>query len=363
MADPTLTLSMLEDDIAAITLDMPGKGANVLSASVLDELEQILDELDGKENLAGVVVRSGKPGMFIAGADVREFVAAIEQGGEAGVDRQWVIDVSTRGQSLFRRLGSSNYVSVAAIDGVALGGGAELAMWCDRRIMSTNPKAAYGLPEVKLGMFPGWGGTARLPRIVGLSNAVEMVTGGENTNASAAAEMGLTSDTAASDELDAASIRLIRAEQASGQYLKDREAWAGPVDMGETELYFLGATANAYILQQTKGQYPAPVAALELMLASSTKSIDEACQMEAEAFADIFGSPVNNSLLNVFFLTDRNKKDRGVADKSIEPAKVTSFAVFGAGLMGSAIAAATVKRGLVDASGEGAQKSMNSPGT
>ncbi len=362
MADPTLTLSMLEDDIAAITLDMPGKGANVLSASVLDELESILNELDGKDNLAGVVVRSGKPGMFIAGADVREFVAAIEKGGEGGVDRQWVIDVSNRGQSLFRRLGNSNYVSVAAIDGVALGGGAELAMWCDRRIMSTNPKAAFGLPEVKLGMFPGWGGTARLPRIVGLSNAVEMITGGENTNASAAAGMGLTSDTAASDDLDAAAIRLIRAEQESGQYLKDREAWSQPISMSETELYFLGATANAYIQQQTKGHYPAPIAALELMLESSTRPIEEANQLEAEAFADIFGSPVNSSLLNVFFLTDRNKKDRGIADKSIEPAKVQSFSVFGAGLMGSAIAAATVKRGLAvsisDANAEALQRGV-----
>ncbi|MDA7977284.1 MAG: 3-hydroxyacyl-CoA dehydrogenase NAD-binding domain-containing protein [Pirellulales bacterium] len=362
MADPTLALSMLADDIGAITLDMPGKGANVLSASVLDELEKILDELDGMANLAGVVVRSGKPGMFIAGADVREFVAAIEQGGVDGVNRQWVIDVSTRGQSLFRRLGSSNYVSVAAIDGVALGGGAELAVWCDRRIMSTNPKAAFGLPEVKLGMFPGWGGTARLPRIVGLSNAVEMITGGENVNAASAEQMGLTSDTAASDDLDAAAIRLIRAEQTSGQYLQDRDAWALPISMTETELYFLGATANAYIQQQTKGNYPAPIAALELMLESAAGDVDAACKLEAEAFADIFGTPVNRSLLNVFFLTDRNKKDRGVADRSIEPGKVSSLSVFGAGLMGSAIAAASVKRGInvaiSDANSESLQRGV-----
>ena len=109
----------------------------------------------------------------------------------------------------------------------------------------------------------------------------------------------------------AAAIRMIRAEQKSGDFRRDRERWAQPIQISDTELGFLGATASAYIQQQTKGHYPAPLAALEVMLGAAGVDLETACQMEAEEFAKLFGSPINRALLNVFFLTDRNKKDRG----------------------------------------------------
>ena len=112
---------------------------------------------------------------------------------------------------------------------------------------------------------------------------------------------------------------MIRAEQSTGDYLRDRERWSGPVDISETELGFLGVTASAVIQQQTKGHYPAPLAALEVMLGAVSADIDQACQMEAEGMAQLFGSPVNAALLNVFFLTDRNKKDTGVDTPGITP--------------------------------------------
>ena len=238
---------------------------------------------------------------------------------------------------------------------MCVGGGAELALWCDRRVMTASDKTAYGFPEVKLGLFPGWGGTARTPRMVGLSNAVELVTGGETIDARAAAAMGLANDVVAGsgDDLLAAAIRMIRAEQQSGDYLRDRERWAGPIEISETELGFLGATASAYIQGQTKGQYPAPLAALELMLGAAGVDLETACQMEAEEFPKLFGSPINRALLNIFFLRERNKKDPGVARRhcgasgtQVEPKKIASAGVVGAGVMGQGIAAANVKRGI-----------------
>src|SRR6476646_700743 len=137
---------------------------------------------------------------------------------------------------------------------------------------------------------------------------------------------------------------MIRAEQASQTFRRDREHWAAPIEISETELGFLGATASAYIQQQTKGHYPAPLAALELMLSAAGVDLETACQMEAEEFPKLFGSPVNRALLNVFFLRDRSKKAGLSTD--VAPRKITSAGVVGAGVMGQGITAANVKRGI-----------------
>jgi 3-hydroxyacyl-CoA dehydrogenase/enoyl-CoA hydratase/3-hydroxybutyryl-CoA epimerase/3-hydroxyacyl-CoA dehydrogenase/enoyl-CoA hydratase/3-hydroxybutyryl-CoA epimerase/enoyl-CoA isomerase len=254
---------------------------------------------------------------------------------------------------LFARLSKAPFVTVVAIDGICVGGGAEMVVWCDRRIMAANEATSIGFPEVKLGIYPGWGGTARAPRIIGLSNAVELITGGESIDAKAAYAMGLADDVVAgsADDLLDAAIRLVRDEQQSKRYLKDRQRWSGPIDISETELGFLGATASAYIQGQTKGHYPAPLAALELMLSAAGVDIDAACAMEVEGFTPLFGSPINRALLNVFFLRDQNKKQTGAPD-GVKPRDIRSVSVVGAGVMGQGIAAANIKRGVPVALGD-----------
>lgn len=345
-----VTLSFPEPDLALITLDDPSKGANILSRPVLEQFAALLDQIEKRSDLAGLVIRSAKPGIFIAGADIREFAAA------QNITKQDTVAIATEGRTLFERLARTPFPTVAAIDGICVGGGAELAIWCDRRLMTDDRKTQYGFPEVKLGLFPGWGGTVRAPRIVGLSNAVELISSGESIDAKAAAAMGLVTDVvktsaapspaAAADALLQAAIKLARYEKQSGDYKRDRERWSQPIKMSETELGFLGATASAYITQQTKGQYPAPLAALNLMLEASQADAAAAGVMEAEAFSELFGTPINRALINVFFLTDRNKKDTGVDGKSITPKSIKSVGVVGAGIMGSGIAGACVKREL-----------------
>jgi 3-hydroxyacyl-CoA dehydrogenase/enoyl-CoA hydratase/3-hydroxybutyryl-CoA epimerase/3-hydroxyacyl-CoA dehydrogenase/enoyl-CoA hydratase/3-hydroxybutyryl-CoA epimerase/enoyl-CoA isomerase len=339
-SEPSISLSFPESDIALLTLDMPGKGANILSRTVLDELSQHFDSLNARTDLAGLVITSGKPGMFIAGADLREFATSLD------VRPEQTVQMCRTVQTLFQRLSQTPFVTVVAIDGVCVGGGAELAFWCDRRIMSDGARSEIGFPEVKLGLFPGWGGTVRAPRIIGLANAVEMITSGESIGAHDASQLGLVSDVVPADDLLPAAIRLIRAERLSGEYLRDRTRWNGPLTMSDTELGFLGATASAVIQQHTKGHYPAPQVALEVMLGAVTADVNQACQMEAEGIAQLFGSPINAALLNVFFLTDRNKKDTGVDREGIAPRTIEAASVIGAGIMGSGIAAANVKRGI-----------------
>ncbi|MCG8450825.1 MAG: enoyl-CoA hydratase-related protein, partial [Pirellulales bacterium] len=317
-----LSLEFPADDIAVLTLDDPHKSVNVLSRSVLEDLEKHLDQLEARAGLAGLVFRSNKPGNFIAGADLTEFVADIDQPADK------VVAIARLGQQLFGRLSKCPFVTVAAINGLCVGGGSELAIWCDRRIMTRHEKTSFGFPEVKLGLFPGWGGTARTPRIVGLSNAVELVTSGESIDTETALAMGLVSDVVAPETLFDAAVAMVRSEQESQQYLTDRERWSAPITLSETELGFLGATASAYIQGQTKGHYPAPLAALEVMLGAAGVDVETACQMEAEGFAQLFGSPVNRALLNVFFLSDRNKKEKGVA--GVTPLEIKSATVLGA---------------------------------
>lgn len=342
-----IRLDWHEGSIALLTLDQPGRSANMLSVAMLDEFEKRLDEIDAKGNAQGLVILSAKLGVFIAGADLTEFAASVDHPPED------ILATSRRGQTLFARLASCSYPTIAAIDGVCVGGGLELAVWCDRRIVTDSPKTGLSFPEVKLGLFPGWGGTARTPRMIGLANAVELITSGDNVTPYDAIKFGLADDivsshgasspSESSSPLLSAALRMIKREQASSDWLADRKRWSGPIEQSETELGFLGATASAVIQQKTKGQYPAPMVALEVMIEASQLDLEAACLAEAEAFVPLFGSPVNRSLLNIFFLTDRAKKQGGSKEKS-EPVRTAS--VIGAGIMGQGIAAANVKRGV-----------------
>ena len=331
-----LKLTFPEPDIALLSFDLPGKGANILSRQVLGELAALLDQVQPRNDLAGLVIMSGKPGTFIAGADIREFVASL------GAPKSEVIAMCRRGQELFQRLSQGPYVTIAAIDGICVGGGAELAVWCDRRILSTTPKTEIGFPEVKLGLYPGWGGTVRMPRLIGLANALEMITVGESVAAPAAQALGLACDVVPPERLLEASIALIRMEQQSGQYLRDRAAAERAIDVNPTELGFLAATAAAMIQQETKGHYPAPAAALDLMLDTCQLPAAQALEREAAGMAQLFGSPVNAALINVFFLTDRNKRDPGL-ERAIEAKPIATLGVVGSGIMGSGIAGAALR--------------------
>lgn len=349
-----LKLSYPEADVALLTFDDPERGANIFSQGVLAELAARLDELQARDDLAGLILASNKPGIYIAGADLNEFVQSVGQPAEK------TVELCGHGRKLFQRLSETPFVTVAAIDGVCVGGGAEMACWCDHRLMTTSSRSQIGFPEVKIGLYPGWGGTVRAPRLVGLANAVELVTSGDSIGGAAAVDMELAWDCVAPERLIEAALRLVRQESASRAYLQRRQTRQGGVSLTDVELTFLGATSSAYIAGKTKGQYPAPLAALESMLETAGLDADAAGEQEAAGMADLFGSPVNRALLNVFFLSDRNKKDEGVAADVAPAQAIQSAGVIGAGIMGQGIAAACVRRGvptaLADVSAEVAAK-------
>ncbi|HLN59566.1 MAG TPA: enoyl-CoA hydratase-related protein, partial [Thermoanaerobaculia bacterium] len=163
-----------EDGLGILTFDRPGEKVNTFSREVFEEFSDVLVGLARETRLKGLLIRSGKPGTFIAGADVKEFV---------GLPAARIREGSARGQALFEQLARLPVPTIAAINGTCLGGGTELALACDYRVMSDAPKAKIGLPEVQLGIFPAWGGCTRLPRLVGLAAALDLILTGKQLDA------------------------------------------------------------------------------------------------------------------------------------------------------------------------------------
>jgi len=187
---PAIKLTFPEPDIALLTMDLPNKGANVLSRGFLAELREHFVALGKRTDLAGLIIASAKPGVFVAGADITELSSQGPMDGKAR---------ALAGQMVFRSFERLNKPVIAAINGFALGGGCELAMACHIRIASEAAK--FGQPEVKLGLLPGYGGTVRLPRIVGKGRALELLLTGAIIDATEAYRIGLVSRVVPADKL------------------------------------------------------------------------------------------------------------------------------------------------------------------
>lgn len=185
MADSAVRVETRPDGVAVLTIDQPGSRANVLTAQLWTELEAAITALANQADLRGLVIVSGKPGMFVAGADLK-FFAAVPAPNDPAVKQ-----VIEHGLRVLDRLEALPFPTCAAIDGPALGGGLEVALACDFRVCGSHPRVELGLPEVKLGLIPGWGGTQRLPRIVGMAKAAEMLGTATSVDATEAVRIGL----------------------------------------------------------------------------------------------------------------------------------------------------------------------------
>jgi 3-hydroxyacyl-CoA dehydrogenase/enoyl-CoA hydratase/3-hydroxybutyryl-CoA epimerase/enoyl-CoA isomerase len=331
-------LETLPSNFALLTFDQPGSRANTLGQAVLAELEQLVGRL-ASENFRGLILQSGKPGMFIAGADLREL-------GSAPPDPQQSRALVRRGLDLIGRFEALPYPTVAAIDGACMGGGLELALGFDYRLAGSHPKTEIGLPEVKIGLIPGWGGTQRLSRLIGPSLAAELICAGEAVGPKRARELGIVFDAVPSERLLDEAVRLLEWTHQSGDWQQARRRKQQPVGLSEDQLTFAAAVARGQLLAKTKGQLPAPLAALDAIMKGCNLPLDEGLKVETECFVPLVGSPISRNLIAVFFMTQRLQKDPGVADPSVKPRPVERVGVVGAGIMGAGIAGAHIRRGV-----------------
>ncbi len=337
-ASPAFHLDV-RDGIALLTFDLPGSRANTLGQPVLAELETVLADLTKRTNVTGLVFRSGKPGMFIAGADLKELGSGK---GDAETARRSV----QRGLKLFATFEQLPYPTVAAINGSCMGGGLELALAFDYRLASDNPKTELGQPEVKVGLIPGWGGTQRLARLIGPNLAVELCCGGEPIKADRARQIGLVWDVVPAARLTEEAVALVKWAIADGGWKEARKRKQQPVGLSEEQAGFAFAVARGQILMKTGGQYPAPLAALEAIEKGCNLPLEDGIAVETEKFLPLVGSVISRNLISVFFQTTRLAKETGSPDPSIKPRTVNQVGVIGAGLMGAGIAGAHVRRGV-----------------
>lgn len=332
-------LEILDGNIALVTFDLPNSRANTLGQAVIAELEEVIADLEKRAGLRGLVFRSGKPGMFVAGADLREL-------GTSRPDPETARRVNRRGLDLFGRIEDLPFPTVAAIDGSCMGGGLELALAFDFRVASDNPKTELGLPEVKVGLIPGWGGTQRLPRVIGPALAAELIATGEAVNARRATQIGLVFDAVPAERLLDEALRVLHWAQESGSWQAARQKKKQPVGLSEEQHSFTFAVARAMVMEKTKGHLPAPMAAVEAIAKGCNLPLEEGLKVETEAFLPLLGSPISRNLIAVFFMGQRLAKDPGVADANVQPKPVHKVGVLGAGIMGSGIAGAHIRRGI-----------------
>jgi 3-hydroxyacyl-CoA dehydrogenase/enoyl-CoA hydratase/carnithine racemase len=344
----TLTIDWLEDGVAVFSFLVPDHRHNVLTAAAVADLAAGLDDIDratGRPPVRAVVLRSGRDGSFFAGADVGR-IEALRTRPVAEIEA-----ASLAGRGIFDRLSSGPWLSVAIIDGVCLGGGLELALACDLRVATTSSQTALGFPEVKLGLLPGWGGTVRLPRLIGPGPAVELIASGESVDGAAAARLGIVDACVPAAQAFDTARRLIDLHQGGRFVAQRRRLQAEPVPLDPEEASFLAATSAAVILGRTGGHYPAPPAILETILSGVSRPAEEAGRIESTAFATLARTPVAAQLLRVFRSGERNRRDSGVgdddrSDRVEPPPEMAAPAVVGAGIMGAGIAASHLRAGF-----------------
>ncbi len=334
-------LKIEEDGLGVLTFDLPGEKVNKFSRDVVAELSEILPRLAKEPRIRGLLIRSGKPDVFIAGADVKEFVTM------KGEDVRGAV----RGvQALFEGLAKLPYPTVAAINGACLGGGTELALACDYRLMSDSKKAQIGFPEVRLGIFPAWGGCTRLPKLVGLQAALDLILTGKALDARRAKKIGLVDEAVPAAIFDDYARRFARGKLRSA---KPRAGRRKPMTLSDRALEgnaigrrLVFSKARQGVLKQTGGHYPAPLEALAVVEERYGKSVAEGLEAEARHIGNIFGGEVQRNLLGLFFLTEDVKKETGVDAPAVQARNVERIGVLGAGLMGGGIAQLAADKGI-----------------
>jgi 3-hydroxyacyl-CoA dehydrogenase/enoyl-CoA hydratase/3-hydroxybutyryl-CoA epimerase len=326
-----------QDGIATVVFDTPDKQVNVWSRATLDELENVLAELAGREDLAAIVFRSGKPDTFIAGADI-DMLAQVRSAEDAE-------GLARRGQAAFQRVADLSAPTVAAIHGACLGGGLEFALACSFRVASDDVSTRLGFPEVQLGIVPAWGGTQRAARLVGLQNALYLILTGERVGQRTALRMGLVdrivpsprlSETAYEMALAAARGREIPGGAQRGSFLSrvlDRNPLTRRITLSQ---------ARKRVLDRTGGHYPAPFAAIDVIETGLSAGMEAGLEAEARAVARLFETPASRNLMTLYLRREAAKSppERGSA------APVRRVGVLGAGVMGGGIAEVAAFRGF-----------------
>lgn len=328
----------ITDGVATVTFDLPGEKVNILRPEVVRYFEKILEEIEGKASgLRGVIIVSGKEQNFIAGADI-DVIASVKSPEEGR-------KLAEQGQRVFDRLEALPLPVVAAIHGACLGGGLELALACTWRAASVSSRTFLGLPETRLGILPGFGGTQRLPALVGLGESLAMITSGARVFPKRALRIGLVDEVTVREHLLDAAMALLargprRKEGRGPRSLSDRLRGL----LFESNRYgrkILFDRARKEVHKRVGGHYPAPLAAVDAVEEGRTHGMWRGLEREAVLLGELAVTPVCKNLIHVFRVREKAARvDR------LPAGRIARIAVIGAGVMGGGIAALAVEKGV-----------------
>ncbi len=337
----TAFTTTISDGIARVGLNLPGEPINKITRAVREELDALMTELLGNTGVRAVLLISDKPDTFIAGADIEEFVAL--------KNREEAERLVRAGQALINRLELLGKPVVAAIHGACLGGGLETTLACTYRIATDHAKTSLGLPEVQLGIIPAAGGCQRLPRLIGLRAALDIILAGKTLPASRAYRAGMVDELVHPAILETVALGAARRladgwrPQRKGRGLMGSLLEGTP--LGRNLVF---SQARKQVLSRTGGHYPAPLAAIDAVEHGMRYGLAEGLEREARAFAELATGEVSRNLVQIFFATNALKKDPGVEGGAPEPRAVERMAVVGAGFMGAAIGVVAVTQAQSD---------------
>jgi len=335
-------LTVTDEGLAMVTFDDPDRSANVLTEAVMRRFSEIIEEVHtGAEagRIRGLLVVSGKPGSFIVGADV-DAIAQVESPEEGA-------EAARLGQAIYLELERLPIPTLAAIDGPCMGGGTELALACRYRVASDHPRTRIGLPEVQLGILPAWGGTTRLPRLVGLQAALDLLLTGKRVDPKRALKMGLVEEVLPHQVFREVALDYLRQRVEEGKVpTGSRRGFTQRLleDTAPGRRIVL-STAKRKVEERTGGHYPAPFRILEVLRKGLGRSVEKSLELEAHAAGELLASRVSKHLVHVFQLRERARKGTGV-EGPVEPREVADMGILGAGTMGGGIAQLAAYHGL-----------------
>lgn len=348
MAGECLFLEKRANGCAILRFDVPNEPVNTLRADFASELERMLGSIERDTDVKALVIASGKPDGFIAGADIK-MLRAVERAEQAA-------ELSRTGHRALAALVDFRVPVVAAIHGACLGGGLELALACTLRVATSDEKTKLGLPEVQLGVLPALGGTQRLPRLIGVQGALDLLLTGKQLDGKRALRAGLIDELVPPSILLEVAMRLALDRAANPP--KKPSFWRRALDRSELSELALADNpvgrkvvfdqARKQLLAKTHGNYPAPERIMEVVKLGLSRGLPAGLEAEARAFGELVVSEEARALMHVFFASTELKKDRGTNVESAQPRPVQRMAVLGAGLMGAGIAYVTAAQAKLD---------------
>lgn len=338
----TTSCSVDAHGIATLTIDVPDRAMNVFTPALVEELESFVEMVAENERISGAIITSGKA-TFIAGADLKAIVDEY--------DKHTPIDVLWAGwrpfTKLLRRLETGPKPFVAAINGTALGGGLELCLSCHYRVAANNPEARLGLPEVNVGLIPGAGGTQRLPRLIGVGPALELMVEGKLVNPDQARELGFVDAVVPAEEL------METARQLVTQAVDSRQPWdkagfeiPGGSLASDLAVRWLFAERTALIAKGTQRNYPAPIALTSAVFEGLSLPMDAALRVESRYLVSLLNNPVHRNLIRTLFINKKAAEKLAARPNTVERSEVRVLGVPGAGMMGAGIAYVAAEAGI-----------------